>query len=319
MVGWTGTGRCANDNRGSPCIWVDADACPAVIKDILFRAAERTARPLTLVANQYLRARACPRIQVPRGFDEADKYIAAHLQAGDLVITADIPLAADVVARDAHALSPKGELYGKENIRELLDMRNFMDTLRSTGVDTGGPPPFSSDRQALRQPPRPAAAGGGARGGLRAVRLTRPYPRGRGNPTIRTLSVRAIGRIADARESACNRSRSLGIRAYPRGRGESTSASNRIAWRAYPADAENLGVAHARLAGVGRIADAGNRRRRGTPARRLGLSGRETSVESGSWLLKSGLSPRTRGNPRPGHGRIAPEGPVPADAEPHRA
>ena len=134
-------------------IWVDADACPAVIKDILFRAAERTARPLTLVANQYLRVPALAHvrmIQVPGGFDEADKYIAAHLQAGDLVITADIPLAADVVARDAHALSPKGELYGKENIRELLDMRNFMDTLRSTGVDTGGPPPFSSaDRQAF--------------------------------------------------------------------------------------------------------------------------------------------------------------------------
>jgi len=134
-------------------IWVDADACPAVIKDILFRAAERTGGALTLVANQYLRVPALPQvrmIQVPGGFDEADKYIAAHVQAGDLVITSDIPLAADVVARDAHALSPKGELYGKENIRELLDLRNFMDTLRSTGVDTGGPPPFSmADRQSF--------------------------------------------------------------------------------------------------------------------------------------------------------------------------
>ena len=128
-------------------IWVDADACPAVIKDILFRAAERTGGALTLVANQYLRVPALPQvrmIQVPGGFDEADKYIAAHVHAGDLVITSDIPLAADVVARDAHALSPKGELYGKENIRELLDLRNFMDTLRATGVDTGGPSAFSA-------------------------------------------------------------------------------------------------------------------------------------------------------------------------------
>ena len=134
-------------------IWVDADACPGVIKDILFRAAERTGLPVTLVANQYLRVPALPSIrmtQVPSGFDEADKYIVANVQAGDLVITADIPLAADVVARDAHALSPKGEFYGKENIRELLDLRNFMDTLRSTGVDTGGPPPFSAaDRQSF--------------------------------------------------------------------------------------------------------------------------------------------------------------------------
>ncbi len=134
-------------------IWLDADACPVVVKDILFRAAERTKRPLTLVANQYLRVPASPLIRmilVPGGFDEADKYIAAHVATGDLVITADIPLAAEVVAKGAHALSPRGELYGKENIRELLDMRNFMDTLRSTGVDTGGPAAFgASDRQAF--------------------------------------------------------------------------------------------------------------------------------------------------------------------------
>lgn len=134
-------------------IWVDADACPAVVKEILFRAAERTGRPLTLVANQYLRTPASPRIrmvQVPPGFDEADKYIAGHVQAGDLVVTADIPLAAEIVGKDAHALSPRGELYGKENIRELLDMRNFMDTLRSSGIETGGPAAFSaSDRQAF--------------------------------------------------------------------------------------------------------------------------------------------------------------------------
>ena len=134
-------------------IWVDADACPGVIKEILFRAAERTQRPLTLVANQTLRTPASPlirMIQVPGGFDEADKYIAAHVEAGDLVITADIPLAAAVVDKNAHALSPRGELYGKENIRELLDLRNFMDTLRSTGVETGGPSAFSAgDRQAF--------------------------------------------------------------------------------------------------------------------------------------------------------------------------
>jgi uncharacterized protein YaiI (UPF0178 family) len=149
-------------------IWVDADACPAVIKDILFRAAQRTGCPLTLVANQALRVPASPQIrmiQVPGGFDEADKYIAGHVQHGDLVITADIPLAAEIVARGAQALSPRGELYGKENIRELLDLRNFMDTLRSTGVETGGPAAFSAaDRQAfanrldrlLRVAPAPA-------------------------------------------------------------------------------------------------------------------------------------------------------------------
>ncbi len=128
-------------------IWVDADACPAVIKDMLFRAAARTERMLTLVANQPLRAPASPwvrAVQVPQGFDEADRYIAERVGAGDLVITADIPLAAEVVARDAHALSPRGELFGTENIRELLDMRNFMDTLRATGVDTGGPAAFSA-------------------------------------------------------------------------------------------------------------------------------------------------------------------------------
>lgn len=134
-------------------IWVDADACPAPVKEILFRAAMRTQLQLTLVANQFLRTPPSPlirMIQVPGGFDEADKYIAAKVQRGDLVITSDIPLAAEVVARDAQALSPRGELYGKDNIRGLLDMRNFMDTLRSSGVDTGGPPAFSAlDRQAF--------------------------------------------------------------------------------------------------------------------------------------------------------------------------
>lgn len=128
-------------------IWVDADACPAIVRDILFRAAGRTQRPLTLVANQALRTPPSPwirMIQVPGGFDEADRYIAAHVAAGDLVVTADIPLAAEVVAKGAEALSPRGERYTRDNIRELLDLRNFMDTLRNTGVDTGGPAAFSA-------------------------------------------------------------------------------------------------------------------------------------------------------------------------------
>ena len=134
-------------------IWVDADACPAVIKEILYRAAQRTRRPLVLVANQLLRVPASPWIralQVPKGFDVADNHIVAHVSAGDLVITADIPLAAAVIERGANALNPRGEFYSAENIRELLDLRNFMDTLRATGVDTGGPSAFGqADRQAF--------------------------------------------------------------------------------------------------------------------------------------------------------------------------
>lgn len=134
-------------------IWVDADACPGVIKDILYRAAERLKLPLTLVANQYLRTPPSPfinTIQVPKGFDVADNYIAEQVQANDLVITADIPLAAAVIDKAGLALNPRGEFYSRENIREALDMRNFMDTLRSSGVETGGPPPFSqADRHAF--------------------------------------------------------------------------------------------------------------------------------------------------------------------------
>ena len=134
-------------------IWVDADACPGVIKDILYRAAERLKLPLTLVANQYLRTPPSAfinTIQVPKGFDVADNYIAEQVQANDLVITADIPLAAAVIDKAGLALNPRGEFYSRENIREALDMRNFMDTLRSSGVETGGPPPFSqADRQAF--------------------------------------------------------------------------------------------------------------------------------------------------------------------------
>ena len=132
-------------------IWVDADACPAVIKEILYRAAERAQVPMTLVANQPLRT---PRsalirtLQVPRGFDVADNEIAKRLSAGDLVITADIPLAADVIARGGHALNPRGELYTTDNVRDRLSMRDISEQLRETGVQTGGPAPLDgTDRK----------------------------------------------------------------------------------------------------------------------------------------------------------------------------
>jgi uncharacterized protein len=132
-------------------IWVDADACPKVIKEILFRAAERVGIQVTLVANQALsipRSRYISTVQVPAGFDVADNHIAQQVVEGDLVITADIPLAADVITKGAVALNPRGELYTEANIRERLTMRDFMDTLRGSGVDTGGPPAMNqSDRQ----------------------------------------------------------------------------------------------------------------------------------------------------------------------------
>ena len=127
-------------------IWVDADACPAAIKDILFRAAERTGVRLTLVANRPMRIPASPRIdllQVGSGFDVADNEIVKRIGAGDLVVTADIPLAAEVIERGGYALNPRGELYSSDNIRERLNMRDFMDTLRSSGFNTGGPPVLS--------------------------------------------------------------------------------------------------------------------------------------------------------------------------------
>ena len=134
-------------------IWVDADACPAVIKDILYRAAERMQITLTLVANQPLHTPRSPFIktlQVAAGFDVADQRITQLLQPGDLVITADIPLAAEVVERGAHALNPRGEIYTKENIKERLALRNFMGELRNNGVATGGPPTLSQgDRRAF--------------------------------------------------------------------------------------------------------------------------------------------------------------------------
>lgn len=134
-------------------IWVDADACPGVIKDILYRAAQRASIPVTLVANRALQVPRSPwikSVQVPRGFDVADNHIVELVAAGDLVITADIPLAAAVVGKGASALNPRGEIYTRDNVQGLLDMRNFMDTLRSSGVETGGPPALSnSDRQSF--------------------------------------------------------------------------------------------------------------------------------------------------------------------------
>jgi len=134
-------------------IWVDADACPKVIKDILFRAAQRVGVTVTLVANHPLKTPPLPHvtaIQVPAGFDVADNQIVQRMQSGDLVITADIPLAAEVIEQGGHALNPRGELYTPDNIRQRLTMRNFMEELRSSGVQTGGPAALSQkERQAF--------------------------------------------------------------------------------------------------------------------------------------------------------------------------
>ncbi|NSL54805.1 YaiI/YqxD family protein [Uliginosibacterium aquaticum] len=136
-----------------PRLWVDADACPVVIKEIIFRAATRKQLETILVANQMLRTPPSLHIravQVPSGFDVADNYIAAQVLPGDLVVTADIPLAAQVIERGASAINPRGELYTAANIRESLSMRDFMESLRSSGVQTGGPAAFSqADRQAF--------------------------------------------------------------------------------------------------------------------------------------------------------------------------
>lgn len=124
-------------------IWVDADACPVVIKDILFKAANRTEIPVTLVANQPVRippSAFIQFIQVSSGFDVADNEIVKRVSKGDLVITSDIPLAAEVIEKSATALSPRGELYTESNIKARLTMRDFMESLRSSGVNTGGPP-----------------------------------------------------------------------------------------------------------------------------------------------------------------------------------
>ncbi len=132
-------------------IWVDADACPAVIKEVLFRAADRTQTPVVLVANQGLKtppSRYISSLQVEKGFDVADDEIVKRVEVGDLVITADIPLAAEVIEKKALALNPRGELYTLENIRQRLNMRDFMDTMRSSGVQMGGPAALNQqDRQ----------------------------------------------------------------------------------------------------------------------------------------------------------------------------
>lgn len=134
-------------------VWVDADACPAAIKGILYRAAVRAAVETVFVANRALRvpaSRFLRAVRVAGGFDVADRYIAERVEAGDLVVTADIPLAADVVAKGAIALDPRGELYTEENVRERLAMRDLMDQLRGIGEITGGPPPLGKkERQAF--------------------------------------------------------------------------------------------------------------------------------------------------------------------------
>ncbi len=134
-------------------IWVDADACPGVIKEILYRASVRVGVPLTLVANQPLRtppSSLIRTVQVGTGFDIADNYIARHLTPGDLVITGDIPLAAQVIALGGEAINPRGERYTPDNIRERLAVRDWLEELRSTGVNTGGPPPLGlTERQAF--------------------------------------------------------------------------------------------------------------------------------------------------------------------------
>ncbi len=132
-------------------IWVDGDACPVVIKDILFKAAERTKVQLTLVANRPVRiplAHCINFVQVASGLDVADHEIVRRLDAGDLVITADIPLAAKVIGKGGSALNPRGEMYSADSINSRLSVRDFMETLRASGVDTGGPPTLNkSDRQ----------------------------------------------------------------------------------------------------------------------------------------------------------------------------
>lgn len=130
-------------------IWVDADACPVIAKEILFRAADRTGVQLTLVANQPMSVPTSKNIktlQVPGGFDVADDEIVKRLNPGDLVITSDIPLAAEAIDKGGHALSPRGELHTTENIGAKLNMRDFMDTMRSSGVEMGGGPNAYSQR-----------------------------------------------------------------------------------------------------------------------------------------------------------------------------
>lgn len=139
--------------RADASIWVDADACPVAIKEILFRAAEREQVAVTLVANQFLRtppSRFVRAIQVAGGFDVADAEIAQRVAPGDLVVTQDIPLAAQVIAKGALAIHPRGELFTPDTIAQRLGMRDFMEELRGAGIDTGGPATFHPrDKQAF--------------------------------------------------------------------------------------------------------------------------------------------------------------------------
>lgn len=131
-------------------IWVDADACPVAIKEILFRAANRTQTQVTLVANQYIKtppSKFITSVQVAKGFDVADNEIVQRCTSGDLVITSDIPLADEVISKNCLALSPRGELFTKENIKSRLNVRDFMETLRSSGIQTGGPSALSSSEK----------------------------------------------------------------------------------------------------------------------------------------------------------------------------
>ncbi|MBV1910748.1 MAG: YaiI/YqxD family protein [Kangiellaceae bacterium] len=134
-------------------IWVDADACPVVIKEIIFKAATRTKVLATLVANQYIKIPKSPFIKmmlVSSGFDVADDEIVKLVEAGDIVVTSDIPLAAEIIEKGGLAISPRGELHTADNIRSRLNMRDFLDTMRASGEHTGGPPPLNqSDRQAF--------------------------------------------------------------------------------------------------------------------------------------------------------------------------
>ncbi|HFD32851.1 MAG TPA: YaiI/YqxD family protein [Gammaproteobacteria bacterium] len=134
-------------------IWVDADACPVVVKEMLYRAAMKRKIETNFVANQPLRTPRSPflkTLRVGAGFDVADNYIVEQVEPGDLVITADIPLAADVIAKGGHALNPRGTMYTKDNIGQRLSMRNFLEDVRSSGIQTGGPPPIgNADKQAF--------------------------------------------------------------------------------------------------------------------------------------------------------------------------
>jgi uncharacterized protein YaiI (UPF0178 family) len=133
-------------------IWVDADACPAVIKDILFRAAQRTGVELTLVANRQIhipKSQNINSLKVKNGFDVADMEIMKHIEAGDLIITADIPLAAEAMEKRACALNPRGEMYSVDTIRQRLNIRDFMETMRASGIHTGGPAVLSKSERKL--------------------------------------------------------------------------------------------------------------------------------------------------------------------------